>query len=192
MKKPLFALIFIVAVIALLGILYGNRKSAILPSPSDSGADGFTNLGSTSADSLDNLTKEELERLFGGASNQNTIDYGQLKRPATCNVGGTVRFKDLGTAEILGARITYTGIDSPARQIKWLIAPSDDLSIGPNIAASLVLPDGSENIIVVLPERPKAKQYRLTASITYGRLEGEGIIVRETGCTGSTKVILNF
>ncbi len=119
-------------------------------------------------------------------------DFYKSLKPAACQIGGQIKFTSLNNAEHLKADLTYTGIDSPARLIKWQIAPSDDLKIGPNLAASLKLPDGQEHIGVVLPEKPMATRYLLTASMTYGRLVNHDIEVYEIKCQGQTEVLLNF
>ncbi len=118
--------------------------------------------------------------------------YETLSKPATCQISGQIKFVSPTTAEHMNAYLTYTGIDSPARLIKWQVTPSENLNIGPNLAASIKLPDGKEMINVVLPEKPIASDYKLTASMTYGRLVNHNVEVYEVKCTGQTEVLLNF
>ncbi len=117
--------------------------------------------------------------------------YRNLKT-AECQIGGLIKFTSLTNAEHLNADLTYKGIDSPARLIKWNVSPVDDLKIGPNLAASLKLPDGLVHIGVVLPEKPIASRYTLTASITYGRLIDHDIKLFEMLCQGQVDVVLSF
>lgn len=95
-------------------------------------------------------------------------------------------------AENLNAKLSYTGIDSPARQIKWWISPVDDLRVGPNLMAQLAIPDGDSMVIATLPASPVSKNYTLTASMTYGRLENGGIVVHEVSCSGKIDVVLSY
>ncbi len=98
----------------------------------------------------------------------NTIDYNKLKNPATCSIGGTITFTDHDTSRNNQAKLVYSGIDSAARQIIWVITPKDNLRVGPNIAAGLNnLPDGSDLIGVVLPTSPLSPRYMLSVSMTY-------------------------
>jgi hypothetical protein len=118
--------------------------------------------------------------------------YKQFKGPATCAVEGSVKFINPSTAAN-SAKISYTGIDSQARQITWSISPqAPEMHIGPNIFASLPLPNGSQQVIVVLPKNPTSKTYSLKAKVTYGRLVGEGIKVSEVACSGTINVERNY
>lgn len=126
-----------------------------------------------------------------GVAQLDTI-YGKLTKPATCQVGGQIKFVSHNTSEHINSDLIYTGIDSPARLIKWQVTPGDDLKVGPNLAASIALPDGKEMINVVLPEKTKAPEYKLIASMTYGRLVNNDVKVYEVQCKGQTDVLLNF
>lgn len=117
--------------------------------------------------------------------------YAQFKGPATCTVSGSVRYISPSIAEN-SARLDYRGIDSAARQIWWTVSPKDDIKVGPNIDASLKLPDGSNMVTLTLPTAPVAKQYTLTAAMTYGRLVDGGIKVYQAQCSGSIGVTLAY
>lgn len=113
--------------------------------------------------------------------------------PATCQVGGEVRFTATDSFLSLDSKISWQNIDSRGRLIKWRISPDDKLAVGPNIFESLPLPDGQyENLTVRLPEKPVSKNYLLTASVTYGQFVKGNLEVKETSCTGQVKVNLNF
>lgn len=113
--------------------------------------------------------------------------------PATCQVGGEVEFTAADSFRSKGSKISWQNIDSRGRLIKWHISPDDKLAVGPNIFESLPLPDGQyENLTVRLPENPIAKNYLLTASVTYGQFVKGNLEVKETNCTGQVKVNLNF
>jgi hypothetical protein len=128
---------------------------------------------------------------LNSAGVQDTVPYSQLTKPAECNVKGSINFVSQFTAEDK-ASLTYTGIDSPTRQIYWHISPQDDLKVGPNLVASLKIPDDSNMVIVTLPEFPKAKKYILTTSITYGRQVGQDVKVSTVNCTGQIEVNLKY
>jgi len=164
---------------------------SVSPSPSKS---GVTNLGKSTAKDVQSLTPEDVEKLFDEQYLiQQSVPYSQLTKPAACKVEGTLKFWDHNTYETIGAKISYTGEDSPARQIKWKIFPAgEDLGIGPNLMAQLKLPDGESPITAVLPATPHSKNYVLTASITYGRLVGEGVRVYEVPCSGQANVKLDY
>ena len=113
--------------------------------------------------------------------------------PATCQVGGEVRFTAVDSFLSLDSKISWQNIDSRGRLIKWHISPDDKLAVGPNIFESLPLPDGQyENLTVRLPENPISKNYLLTASVTYGQFVKGDLKVKETNCTGQVQVNLNF
>lgn len=113
-----------------------------------------------------------------------------LKGPATCTLKGEIKYITQNTYNNQDALFTYKGVDHPARNIKWTITPTDDLSIGPNIFDRMVLPDGKSLLGIVLPEKPKAKKYTLTASIDYGRLVDGALKVSEQKCSGKTTIVL--
>ena len=123
---------------------------------------------------------------------RNAPPYDVLTKPATCQIGGQIKFLSPTIAEHLNTYLIFTGIDSPARLFKWHVAPIDRLDVGPNLTASIKLPDGKELINVVLPEKPIAANYKLTASMTYGRLVNGDIKVYEVQCDGQTEVVLPF
>ncbi len=156
-----------------------NPTATVSPSPSPSGKD------------LQSLTPQEVEKILGGG--YKTVPYSQLTKPATCNIGGSVNFFSPNGAENYGSKISYTGIDSPARQIKWKVSPTDDLKVGPNLDVSLELPDGESPVSVMLPSSPPvSKNYSLMASMTYGRLVGAGVRVYEVNCSGQINVTLSY
>jgi hypothetical protein len=150
------------------------------------------NLGTPSGKDIQSLTPEEIERLVNGKLIQPNVSYAKLTKPATCSIGGTVKFVSPSIYQNINNNFKYTGIDSPARQVKWKITPEDDLRIGPNLTAQFTLPDGTTPIGVTLPAQPKAKSYTLTASITYGRQVGDDIKISEAACTGKTTVELAY
>lgn len=165
-------------------------SSTISPTPTPSTGD----LGKPSGKDLQSLTPQEVEKMLNnnGLAVPTTVPYSQLNGPASCRVEGTIKFLSPTIYQDIGAKLTYSGIDSPARQIKWKVSPSEDLRIGPNLMAQLTLPDGSIMVGATLPASPQSKNYKLTASITYGRLIGEGIRVYEVNCSGEVSVVLSY
>jgi|SRR3989338_8505086 len=116
-----------------------------------------------------------------------------IKSPATCQVWGEVRFTSVDSFLSLDSRISWQNIDSRGRLIKWHVSPEDNLAVGPNIFESLPLPDGEyQNLTVRLPEKPIAKSYLLTTSVTYGQFVKGNLEIKEANCIGQVKVNLNF
>lgn len=149
--------------------------------------------GQTYGKDIQSLTPEQVEQLVNGNGlSPSSVPYAELTKPATCSVAGEIKFLSDSLSQNLGAELTYTGIDSPARQIKWNVYPSEGLKVGPNLAAPLKLPDGKSQVIVSLPAAPAGKSYTLTSSMTYGRLVDGGVRVYEVACTGSIKVTLDY
>jgi len=113
---------------------------------------------------------------------------------AKCSIGGKLICKEQHLAINEGAQITYTDIDSISRHIKWTIKTDsgEDIGIGPNLFASLPLPDGQENITVVFYDEPEHDNYTLTAKVTYGVQRGLNIHVEEVDCSGKTKVEIDY
>jgi hypothetical protein len=111
---------------------------------------------------------------------------------ATCKIQGSIDFLSPTVATNNGSKISYTGIDSTARQIKWKVSPVDNLVVGPNIDVALQLPDGESVVGVTLPSSPVSKNYSLTASMTYGRYIGGEFRIYEAACLGQIKVTLSY
>lgn len=193
----------IIAVIAVAGLVVwlGLRSNTVkAPAPSStataavpsSASPANSSLRKPSGKDLKSLTPEEVEKLVnGGGFGPTSVPYAQLNGPASCQASGDVEFFSPTTARD-SAKLTYAGIDSPARQIKWLVTPDDNLGVGPNLAASLKLPDGNHMVTVTLPSPPKARDYTLTVSMTYGRLVNGAVRVYEVGCSGQVKVKLSY
>ncbi len=116
----------------------------------------------------------------------------QPANPATCNIGGSINFSS-PTAAGDSAKLIYSGINSSAGQIYWTIIPNEKgLQIGPNLTASLRLPDGESQVQVVLPQNPKSKTYSLKAAMTYSR-ETNGLAeVYTANCSGAITVNRNY
>ena len=131
------------------------------------------------------------EPLWPSASPTETAILGKLPK-AECSIGGVIKFRSASIFENQGAVLMYANIDSSARHIIWIVSPSDKLSVGPNLFASLGLPNGSADINVGLPERPKARKYTLRAKVTYGVFEKDNLVIKEADCSGNTSVELAY
>lgn len=113
--------------------------------------------------------------------------------PATCQLGGEIKFIKQNLYETIGAKITYQNVDDPTRQIFWKVEPDDKtLVVGPNLFEGLSLPSGQREIGVALSKTPISKSYTLTAMITYGARNSNGDIVevRNASCVGKITVTL--
>ncbi len=127
------------------------------------------------------------------ATSEPFLGLNGVTKPATCQVGGEVRFTAVDSFLSLDSKISWQNIDSRGRLINWHVSPDDKLAVGPNIFESLTLPDGQyQNLTVRLPENPVSKNYLLTASVTYGQFIKGNLEVKETNCIGQVKVNLNF
>lgn len=143
---------------------------------------------SPSPSDLQSLTPQQVEDMLKNSKVQPDVDYSLLTKPATCQIAGTIKFLNPTLYENHGNQLTWTGIDSAARQIKWTVSPQDGLKVGPNLINNLKIPNGSSPIDVTLPASPNSKTYTLSASMTYGRLVNGDVKIYEVKCSGSTKV----
>lgn len=115
-----------------------------------------------------------------------------IKTPATCQVSGKAEFFDPGSYSS-NTKISWQNVDSQGRLINWRISPNDNLAIGPNLFANLIVPDGQyDNLTIRLPENPVSKTYLLTASVTYGQFVAGDLKVKEVNCSGQAEVRINF
>lgn len=112
--------------------------------------------------------------------------------PAECVLTGSIEFLSPALYENKDANIIYKNIDSVARHIIWTVSPYENLSVGPNLFASLPLPDGIEDVTVNLPMNSKSKSYVLTAKVTYGRIINKNLEIKESSCVGQIPVRLNY
>lgn len=121
------------------------------------------------------------------------LGLNNIKSPATCQVDGVIDFTDATTFLSTNSRIAWQNIDSSGRLINWKIFPVDKIAVGPNIFANLTVPDGQYHELTIrLPEKPIAKKYTLTASVTYGQIIQGDVKIKESDCTGRVEVNLNF
>src|SRR3989338_10974546 len=100
--------------------------------------------------------------------------------PAECTLTGSITFLSPTLYENKDANIIYKNIDSVARHIIWAVSPGENLSVGPNLFASLPLPDGTEDVTVNLPENHTSKNYTLTAKVTYGVVVNRDLVIKES------------
>ena len=109
---------------------------------------------------------------------------------AACQVGGEIVFLNKNLYENKNAKIAYQNVDDRIRQIYWKSDPADGaLAIGPNLFENLPLPDGERNVGVALAKDTVAKNYVLTAAITYGVKRADGSIEEKiANCTGGISV----
>lgn len=127
------------------------------------------------------------------------VPWALLSGGASCKLQGEIKFIEKDLYNNQDARFIYSGVDNPARNIFWTIAPDDNLSVGPNMFVKTSLPNGESLLSIVLPENPKSKTYSLTAKIQYGRLVDEkgnfitiggNVKVFEKQCEGKTTIVL--
>ncbi len=187
-------ILVVVTLIVLFGIIYwlnlGNKNTNLgqaLPSSDLSLPSVSPSTSPVKTPSVQNANPS-----LNSAGIKDTVPYSQLTKPAECNISGSIDFLSQNTAQNNKANLTYTGIDSPTRQIYWHISPQDNLTVGPNLVSSLKIPDDSNMVIVTLPESPIAKKYILTTSMTYGRQVGQDVKVYTMDCSGQIEVNLDY
>lgn len=127
------------------------------------------------------------------------VPWHLLPPDASCELKGEIRFLNADTYDNQDAVFIYSGIDHPARNIKWTKTPDDgSLSIGPNIFSKMQLPYGQTLLGVFPLEEPKSKRYELTAKLAYGRLVDENgkfvtvggnVKIFEKQCDGKTVIV---
>lgn len=127
------------------------------------------------------------------------VPWDLLLSDASCELKGEIKFLNGNTYDNQDAIFIYSGIDHPARNIKWTITPDDgSLSVGPNIFSKIQIPYGQALLGVFLLQEPKSKKYELTAKIQYGRLvdekgkfvvAGGNVKLFEKQCAGKTTVV---
>jgi len=116
-----------------------------------------------------------------------------ISQPATCQLAGEIKFINPNLYETKGAKISYQNVDDIIRQIFWKSSPDDNvLSVGPNLFEDLKVPNGEAEIGVDLRKNTNVKVYTLTASISYGQKDNQGVVVgiKEAKCSGSIKVTM--
>ncbi|MBI2057788.1 MAG: hypothetical protein HYT63_02270 [Candidatus Yanofskybacteria bacterium] len=127
------------------------------------------------------------------------VPWNLLLGQVSCQLQGEVKFLNRNTYDNQDAKLIYSGVDHPARNISWTVTPQDDISVGPNIFSKLKLPNGESLLGIALPENPKYKKYELTVKIQYGRLVdakgnfvavGGDVKVFEKQCSGKTTIVL--
>jgi hypothetical protein len=146
-------------------------------------------------------TPEGDDQVFEGFPDQSLVgevpSRDLITGPATCQLSnGTITFSDSQTAINSDAYLSYQNVDHPGRLIFWTISPDNEaFDIGPNIFSKLPLPDGIENLTVIVNKEDLIeKTYILTAKVNYG-IEGEGggvVRTEEVDCTGKITVVLDY
>ncbi len=127
------------------------------------------------------------------------VPWNLLLSDASCELKGEIKFISSNTYDNQDAVFIYSGVDHPARNIKWTITPDDgSLSVGPNIFSKMQIPYGQVLLGAFPLEEPKSKKYELTAKIGYGRLVDENgkfvtvggsVKIFEKQCQGKTTVV---
>lgn len=171
-------LIYAIIVILSIGLLWFadvSRDKKVVESPSLSPM-GTTETLSQQSDSVDMGMPEIVNKY----------------PPAECSIGGSITYLEPGLYENKKADIVYKNIDSVARHILWTISPQDDFSVGPNLFATLPVPNGTEDVTIGLPKSPNSKNYTLTAKVTYGRYEKGNLEIKEASCSGQIPVEIKF
>ncbi|MEK7616299.1 MAG: hypothetical protein AAB420_03795 [Patescibacteria group bacterium] len=166
-KNILFVLILVVIILGGAFVVWNNRQSA-QPNPSPSSS------------------------AIAPTPSPSGADITQFTKPASCQLSGSIDFLQKNIFRSNDALFRYQGIDNEARLITWTVSPTDEFSIGPNIFANLDIPDGSRSLTISLPAEPKARQYTLTARISYGRWVNNTVVVKEARCSGSIPVYLRY
>lgn len=146
-------------------------------------------------------TSDDSRVPFEGFPDQSLVQepppHTSITGPATCSLsGGKITFLDQNTAIHDNAIISYENVDHPGRLIFWTSSPNDKVfGIGPNIFSALELPNGQENVNVVIEKGGlNIKTHTLKASINYGVLAKDGSVIRveKVDCDGTVTVELDY
>ncbi len=112
-------------------------------------------------------------------------------KTAACQLSGGIRFIEENLYETKGAKISYQNVDDRIRQIIWRSEPDDGaLIVGPNLFEELEIPNGEREVGVSLTKTATARDYILTARITYGFQENGRLEVRSADCSGKVTVTM--
>jgi hypothetical protein len=108
-----------------------------------------------------------------------------------CWLGGEITFEN-NVFKTADAYFNYEQVTDHHDFIRWTITPGgEDVSIGPNMFASLGLPSGRDTISINFNSgKPKYAEYTLKASIDYPVELPEGGKVLNTACSSETKLII--
>ena len=200
MKRNTIFWIIIIAVGAVLFTLCtldknDNPEPSVSPTPTPTLTPTPTPIAKTNP----TATPDDGRVPFDGFPDQNLVGdpvpYDQLPAVATCSLsGGEIVFFAQGSSINDNAYIKYTGVDHPGRLFFWSTSPENngELSIGPSIFSNLILPDGQKNILVVSNTENLAKEYKITASINYGRMIDGWIEMFTAQCTGDITVKFDY
>ena len=112
--------------------------------------------------------------------------------PATCQISGEIVFLTKDTYENKRAKIVYQNVDDSIRQIYWKSDPDDGVLVaGPNLFEDLSIPNGERDIGVAFAKEPIAKNYTLTASVTYSLRDAGSIEKKVADCSGKINIDLS-
>lgn len=108
-----------------------------------------------------------------------------------CWLGGEITFEN-NVFKTRDTYFNYEQIADPHDFIKWTITPGgEDVSIGPNMFASLELPSGRSVITIGFNSgEPQHTEYTLKASIDYPVTFPDATKVLNAPCSGETKLII--
>lgn len=172
-----------------------------LPSPSVSNTPGSTpSIDSGQASSPQAVpTPRPSPSVIGSPSSsgqslvQTPVPANLITGPATCQLSGSINFINENLYETKGANMVYQNVDDSSRLVFWKITPNDGaLTVSPNIFANIrPLPNGEAQVGASLYKTPTAKEYNLTATITYGVKQPDGSEKTERAdCTGQVMVTI--
>ena len=183
-KKPTILWLVVLAVgLGLIIFFFASREAGEI-SDSENKGNGDLTQKSSEPTASDIITPQPSESQFPNIVNKYP--------PAECSLAGSIEYLEPRLYENRGANINYKNVDSNARHIIWSVSPKDDLSVGPNLFSRLPLPDGSEDITASLPVNPIAKNYILTAQITYGVFVKGNQEIRTVSCVGQIPVEIKY
>ncbi len=108
-----------------------------------------------------------------------------------CWLGGEITFEG-DVFKTNNAYFNYDRVTDPHDFIRWTITPGEeDISIGPNMFASLELPSGRSVITIGFNSgEPKYTEYTLKASIDYPVTFPDATRVLNAICSGETELII--
>lgn len=126
---------------------------------------------------------------------QTPVPANLITGPATCQLSGSINFINENLYETKGAKMVYQNVDDSSRLVFWKITPNDGaLMVSPNIFANIrPLPNSETQVGASLYKTPTAKEYNLTATITYGVKQPDSSEkIERADCTGQVTVTISY
>lgn len=199
-NKIIFLVTLAVAIVVV-GVWVSSKKlSDIVSEPTESAEPSVAENSSVTPSKSANVTKVPTPTGDGKITFVGEkVPWELLLSDASCELKGEIKFLNSDTYNNQDALFTYSGVDHPARNVKWTISPAEpNLEVGPNIFSKMPIPNGQSLLGLFKKGDVSLKKYELTAVMEYGRLVDENgkfvtvggdVKVFKKQCLGKTSVV---